>query len=427
MHLKYLFIDSHRHLEDLEFNFRYPQGHKLEGQPLKKICFIGQSATGKTSILEIIKDSLNLMRKSSVVTDGSIYEKYELPFVGKMSILHENYPFSISNNEMQNRNSVYKNTGPRVGGTVSKFIEEGLKIIYLRSDLVNSDTIRIFNENPIQLAETLPVDLVLDADNMGKKSFLYEFGKEENLSIWLKLLLRIIEYRKEFLKMASTLISNGTIGDFKRLHERYIKWEKENENPIKPFADKINPLLEKLNLAIDLTNTEYPVPFKSILSDNIIPITGLSTGTKGMMLSLFPLSELDTDESIILIDEPERSLFPDIQIELMSIYESLAPKAQIIVATHSPFIASAFEPEERFILYFDSNGKVAVRNGQMPIGDDPNDIIANDFNVNYYNKYGKAAYAKYLDLKHLIIQEVDENKKRELLLELVALGDKYNF
>lgn len=98
-----------------------------------------------------------------------------------------------------------------------------------------------------------------------------------------------------------------------------------------------------------------------------------------------------------------------------------------MVATHSPFIAAAFEPEERFILYFDENGKVAVRRGESPIGDDPNDILTNDFQVDYYNDFGKKAYRDYLNLRSKLSEEQEPQKKKELLIELTELGDKYNF
>jgi hypothetical protein len=127
------------------------------------------------------------------------------------------------------------------------------------------------------------------------------------------------------------------------------------------------------------------------------------------------------------MDEPERSLYPDMQMNLIEHYQNLAPDAQFIVATHSPFIAASFEAEERFILYFDKEGKVAVRRGSSPIGDDPNDMLKNDFGVNYYNKYGEEAYKKYLNLKQAVSKEKDPKKKKELLLETVKLGDDYNF
>jgi hypothetical protein len=180
-------------------------------------------------------------------------------------------------------------------------------------------------------------------------------------------------------------------------------------------------------LEVDLVNTEYVIPIKSKINDEIIPIAGLSTGTKGLLLALFPLFELDTIDSMILFDEPERSLFPDMQIDLITHYQKIAPSSQIIVATHSPFIAAAFEPEERFILYFDEKGKVAVRKGESPIGDDPNDILRNDFNVDYYNNFGKQAYNNYLELKRQASQEKEPKRKKELIIEMAKLGDKYNF
>ncbi|WP_143709130.1 AAA family ATPase [[Flexibacter] sp. ATCC 35208] len=192
--------------------------------------------------------------------------------------------------------------------------------------------------------------------------------------------------------MASELINKGVLADLNKLNEEYKRWAEANDNPIKAFADYVNPILEKLNLEVDLINTEYNVPIKSKVKDEVIPFSGLSTGTKGLLLTLFPLMQLNTDDAIILIDEPDRSLFPDIQIDLISNYRPIAPKAQFIVATHSPFIAAAFKPEERFILYYDENGNVRVRRGISPIGDDPNDILRNDFKVDYYNEFGKKAY-----------------------------------
>jgi predicted ATP-binding protein involved in virulence len=182
-----------------------------------------------------------------------------------------------------------------------------------------------------------------------------------------------------------------------------------------------------LNLEIDKVNVDYPIPFKNKNSEEIIPIDGLSTGTKALLLYMLPMYQIDTEKSIILIDEPERSLYPDMQMELMDFYRGVAPNAQFIIATHSPFIAASFEPEERFILYFDDNGNVKVKRGISPIGDDPNDILKNDFNIDYINDFGKAAFEKYLALKNKINSEKDLEKKEDLISKYEELGDKYNF
>lgn len=111
----------------------------------------------------------------------------------------------------------------------------------------------------------------------------------------------------------------------------------------------------------------------------------------------------------------------------MDFYREVSPSAQFIIATHSPFIAASFEPEERFILYFDDNGNVKVKRGISPIGDDPNDILKNDFNIDYINDFGKAAFEKYLALKNKINSEKDLEKKEDLISKYEELGDKYNF
>ena len=171
----------------------------------------------------------------------------------------------------------------------------------------------------------------------------------------------------------------------------------------------------------------FSIPIKNKNSDEIIPIQNTSTGTKGLLLSFLPIYKLNTKDSIILIDEPERSLYPDMQMDLMEYYQNLAPEAQFIVATHSPFIAASFEPEERFILSFDDEGKVVVRRGSSPIGDDPNDMLENDFGINYINKFGQRKHKEYLELKQQIFFEKDENKKKKIAEKLEKLGEEYNF
>ena len=56
-----------------------------------------------------------------------------------------------------------------------------------------------------------------------------------------------------------------------------------------------------------------------------------------------------------------------------------------------------------------------------------NDILSNDFNIDYYNDFGKKAYQQYLDLKRKVSQETQAERKKELIVELAGLGDKYNF
>jgi AAA ATPase domain len=422
MKLSKLNIQSLHHLENLNFDFTYPKTHELAGQPLKKICIIGQSATGKTSILELIKETFNSLNETEIYKDTSNYLRFHSNIKGLIKFNSKNSTILIENDKLI-YNDIEINSASRIVGDVEKLIIEDLKLLYFSSELISKEAIIILNENPINLL----LNLNLNDLELNQTSFVYEFNQNVNNNIWFSMVSKILGYRKRFTQMASELINKGAIGDIQKLNTEYNNWSKNNENPIISFASIFDPILKKLNLKVDAVNTEYIIPIQSTITESVIPITALSTGTKSLLLSLFPLFELNTKDSLILLDEPERSLFPDMQIDLIAHYSKIAPDAQLIVATHSPFIAAAFEPEERFILYFDKEGKVALRQGESPIGDDPNDMLKNDFNIDYYNEFGKKAYSKYCELKLKIKNEKELSKKEELISEIELLGDKYNF
>ncbi|MEO8960320.1 MAG: AAA family ATPase [Ginsengibacter sp.] len=427
MKLKSLHIGSYRHLQNINFDFTCPKRHPKSGQPLEKICIIGQSATGKTSVLELIKECGHKLDSARLLDENNYLDSYHLIFKGHIEFLIGNKSLLIKEDKIINdgRELHHITNG---GGAVTEFIEKGLRLLYFSTDVISKEVLNIFSQNPINILNEISIEK-FSRFEYGPDNFNYilEFSENVNKVIWFGLLYKILDYRKKFTQMASELINKGAIGDINKLNKQYSNWSETNPNPLIPFAEIFNPLLNKLNLEIDLVNTEFTIPINSKIKKEVIPVSGLSTGTKGLLLSMFPLYELDTKEAIVLIDEPERSLFPDIQIDLMQHYQNLAPEAQIVVATHSPFIAVSFDPEERFILYFDNKGEVAVRRGESPKGDDPNDMLRNDFNVDYYNEFGKQAYQKYLSLKMKAKQETEPTKKKELIIELAALGDKYNF
>ncbi|PWV54037.1 AAA family ATPase [Chitinophaga sp. S165] len=432
MKIKKLNIKSYRHLENINFDFTYPEGHKKAGVPLEKICIVGQSATGKTGILELLKNNMLILSQTELLNNTYLY-RYDNAFLdGDVQTEYQyNGGSLISEKDKIIKNGIeIKDLPSSGGGAVGRLVDESFKLLYFSADIISKETINILDKNPLDIVTVISdkkqenISVSGFTENPG---YIYEFSQAINVDVWLLLLNNILNYRKEFTQLMSKLINNGAIGDVNRLNKEYVNWSKAHENPLSAFAGAINPVLDKLSLEVDLVNTEYPVPIRSKITEEILSISSLSTGTKGLLLSLFPLMQLDTDNAIILLDEPERSLFPDVQIDLMSYYQQLAPKAQFVVATHSPFIAAAFEPEERFILYFDKNGKVALRQGLSPIGDDPNDILREDFNVEYYNEFGKKAYQDYLKLKQEMVQEKDPERKKDLLLKAVKLNNKYNF
>ena len=432
MKISKLHIDSFRHLENLDFDFTYPQDFHIEekrGKPLDKICFIGQSATGKTGLLELIYEFNLCLLNLKMLNREILYENQPKgQFFGKMEFDVNQVKYNFTNDYLKIDDEILSYFSD--GGIVSDLISKKKKnsIIYFKSSLISEKNIQLFNENPVDINEKFSEDLkdlqhfFLQIDKLG-----IVFDDNVDFKIWIVLLKDILRYRKNFTQKMSEFIHQGLLANQNKLGVEFEKWQKDNPNTLALFANEFNKILEKLNLEVDLVDTNSVIPIKNLTNDEIIEFKKASTGTKGLFLTFFPLFQLETKKSIVLIDEPERSLYPDVQMELMEHYQNLAPEAQFIVATHSPFIAASFEPEERFILYFDNEGKVAVRQGSSPIGDDPNDMLKNDFGVDYYNQFGKDAYKKYLKLKENLAKEKNPDKKKELLLETVKLGDTYNF
>lgn len=433
MKISKLHIDKFRHLENLEFDFTYPEDFYIEekrGKPLDKICFIGQSATGKTGLLELIYEyTLNTLQLEVVngtsltgMRNGVKKIKGEINFLINGNIFkHKNEVITY-----RDKNYSYENRGGNVKDLIPK--NEKNDVIYFKTDLISDINIKLLSTNPVNLIEK-HIDELNGIENLFtlKEEYGILFDGNVNPKIWLYTVSKILKYRSNFTKKMSELIHAGLLANAKKLDSEFQKWQKDNPNILEDFSLKFNPLLEKLNLEVDLINTEYSIPLKNKINEEIVPIHNSSTGTKGLLLTFLPLYELNTKNSIILIDEPERSLYPDVQMELMEHYQNLAPEAQFIVATHSPFIAASFEPEERFILYFDKDGKVAVRRGTSPIGDDPNDMLYNDFGIDYINKYGKKVYKEYLEKRRQLLFEEDETIKNKLQTEIEIIADKYNF
>lgn len=158
MKLKKLKINSHYHLKDLEFDFTYPKGHPKAGQPLDKICFIGQSATGKTNLLHILSESILYLLRVEIVNNQSLwienrnYSKtlengvLELIFEGKSLILSEKF-LSFNNQKYYYDDSIS-------GGSITNLVynlKNQNKLIYFDSNYVSNENLKYFKTNPLEI------------------------------------------------------------------------------------------------------------------------------------------------------------------------------------------------------------------------------------------------------------------------------------
>jgi ABC-type lipoprotein export system ATPase subunit len=445
-------VKDYQQFRDFKLDLTYPAGHPKAGQPLDKVCFIGQSGTGKTTLL-------NIMREVMQHRVASISEK---TFVLKDSLRAQNnykYLFAVTLSYGQpGLEKVHKSRSESTtqGKFVSGFFPDDVQVLsgafenyekiahvylYFNAELLDRKNDFIANGNidpKIYISEDKASKAILAKE---KELFLekkfYDFSIDSPIEIWKQILHSAREYMMGALDHTREL-TKRIINDIAS-SQAYIKeienWRKKNPNPFEALASKANPFLHRFNLELKL-NIDYdnPEDMKFLLvqprdrHSEKLDYRTWSTGTKQVVMTATPLFALDTTDTVILFDEPERSLFPDVQRELVRFYTGLAPKAQFFFATHSPIIAAQFEPCERFVLSFNEEGYVQARPGRAPEGDDPNDVLTQDFMLR--ELLGDAGLEKrneFLELKAKVKQEKDQAKKDELLKKLFALQAEYNF
>lgn len=411
MKIKRLYIKEYQQFKDVEFIFN---DHKN--------CIIGQSGTGKTTLLNLIYSFINILSGKNInynFNEGIFEFDFELN--GTL--------FKVKNNKIDFINHLFSYKGflNSIKGLDEK-IHSYISILYVTNELGFHEPffqLKINTEKPVVKTVYEPhIQYEIKSNTPKIKDHnIICLDKSYDYQFYASLLSSIISFDSELLNK----FSSSGISDINEL----IKW-RDNNNPRKKIADEcLNGMLKEFHLVMDPSITDNYITIKHSSGERIAPIQ-LSTGTKQIILSSLPIYLLRENLSIVLFDEPERSLFPDIQKLLPDHYTSLAPDAQFFFVTHSPFFAAGFNEDERINLYFNDAGYVTqdtVTKGFSPRGDDANDMLFNDFKVSSMNEYGLKMHKRYLELNneadYQLAQGLTVDKK--LLKEIREPGDKYNF
>ena len=358
MKITKIYIKDFHQFKDFTLDLTYPKGHLKEGQPLDKICFIGQSGSGKTSLLELIPKFIyyyntNLFDKSDI---ESVYDNISIDITfGLQNEFSTNICFEKPTSEGEGD---WKWTDSKT----NKFNAKSIK--YLDNEWINKISSKL-----IYFPANLNYNLDVETEKSINDKDIIDFSKDKVAAVWNLILEKIQKYQEQEIVIRQNIskIVEQSSNDLKIIQKAVKEledWKKSEFNPIIDVADKcLNPLLESFKIRVKTEidfKTKDDIGFIKIedFNQNEIPHGLWSTGTKQIVLSALPMYLLQPKNTIILFDEPERSLYPDLQRLIVDYYSTLAENCQFFYSTHSPIIASSFEPWEIVELKFNSDGKI---------------------------------------------------------------------
>ncbi|MDH4459987.1 MAG: AAA family ATPase [Flectobacillus sp.] len=354
MKISKIYIKDFHQFKDFTLDLTYPKGHKKEGEPLDRVCFIGQSGTGKTSLLEMIPCLIYQYEESNLINAVGYSKFVENVFFD----IH----FGMDNEYFET--AYYE---PVLG--LRAWMLNGVKISVEVLSENYREWINTKASKLIYFPANLNYNLDVSTENKLENRVIIDFSKDNVATVWSLILEKIKHYQEQELKIRQDISkvvekSSSDINAIQKAVKELETWKQTEFNPIKDVADNcLNPLLEKFKLRVKTEldfKTKDDIGFIKIedFEGNEIPHGLWSTGTKQVILSALPLYLLKPQHTIVLFDEPERSLYPDLQRSVVDYYTSLAETCQFFYSTHSPIIASNFDPWEIVELKFNKEGKV---------------------------------------------------------------------
>lgn len=326
MKIEKVHIKNIKGIKDLELSFR------KDNEILDVIALAGVNGSGKTTILESIKDffdnrnvnynepeksniNLNIFfedfeKKNIEEAEKNCKDKYEHKLQDFFRAL-KSYEYSRKNN-----NEYYDNL-------IAKRFENPPKIIYVPA------------ENKFEEIQTYSTTLSRE----------YKFINIINSNV-IRDIPSYIATRRNHL---ATIEEDLTM--------------KEITNKV---VNEINSIFDILELDVKLkgfSKDEKTMPIFENSAGEEFDINDLSSGEKQLFLRTLSIKMLEPKNSIILIDEPELSLHPKWQQRIIEVYKKIGENNQIIIATHSPHILGSVSNENIFILYRDEKGKIEAKTG----------------------------------------------------------------
>ncbi|MCM0151719.1 AAA family ATPase [Photobacterium galatheae] len=367
---------------------------------------IGENGTGKSELLKSLSEHINYRIRDNIYNSKSKYNdntdvnfklnKVPEYLVVSASNLNDKFPNISQRNKSYHPN--YRYLGIR-STTNNAFIGK-----YKREFLEHFIDI-LSNDKKIESLSNALLSIGLP------KRFRFTFKKGRGMSKVFELIdnsSSIDKFKNEFEKLLN--LSKSSNKDYKLDKESYFyKFSKSTHIQIESyeFIKSSNQDITSIVYEIDLDKPEINERF--LTNFNVLQLmveTGLisikdfyfvhedeysfassSSGQFNIITSFIGIISNMSDNSILLIDEPEVSLHASWQIKYFDILKLLLKpfnNCHTIICTHSHFLVSSMKKEESTLIHIkkDKEGKIKFDNIKSDVwGWSPENILYNVFGI----------------------------------------------
>ena len=318
MKIRKLHIKNYKVFNDLELDFT-----DANGKTLDKIVLAGVNGCGKTTILEIIKNMYDgtLFNYTKELKKAII--EVELEIFSKEKEVLNRYAYPDSEITLQSNLKFIKSKFKDSNIATLRFYGNEARLSDLNSFFISNNTLYPKCLNKLLYLPVKPMK------TLGSS-------------------LQIISLESLKNKM-SDLAVKGIREEIFKDKDRTIK------KGIEIGVGKITKALQGITLTTKLVDVESEKLVFQSANNQLITFDDLSNGEQNMYFRAIYLNQINPQNSIIMVDEPENALHPTWQQNIVKLYQNIGENNQIIVATHSPHIIGASNAEEVFLLEIDEN------------------------------------------------------------------------
>lgn len=314
MKIRSMYIKNFKALKDFHIDFNNNVN-----------VLIGENGLGKTTILETIYN---------IITGNKSFIEDENSDGCKLKV-------SLTEKELSDANRWTKNANEQFLSNEDEIIINNHKISKEIDFKQKVSIATLLKENWVRKIVYLPTDVNF-------KKYKVETAKKMQDSIDIGVILNSDEMSvnlKEYLV---------------NIHYKDLEDMSIGEKPyrIEKFRKLYNSFFEEKEF---IGVKDFEPLFKIKATSETHSADELSAGEKQIFFRGGSLLQMNLNNSIILIDEPELSLHPEWQQKILDFYKSIGEDNQIIIATHSPHIVSSCKKEEVIVLGR-CDGKTVVKN-----------------------------------------------------------------